>query len=332
MEAIGLDLPALTAQQKALFALALAAFVALTFAATLARRRRQSPRPNSPQSLRPRAPTPRPRRHTRGITPARRGTAPARRRPQHPAAPTARRSQNPNAPEEAPPATAVKRIVCLANSRKHGGRCVAGKALAPDGSPGEWIRPVGDREGAEVSREEREYEDGGDPKLLDIINVPVIAPTPKSCQTENWLIDARRHWRKAGAAAWDDLARMEDPPAPLWVNGISSAKGINDKVPIAEAAALTDSLRLIKVNGLRVSVSEPSNPNAAFPALRGRFRYNGVEYRLRITDPESEAAALAMDYREYQIRGARFLTVSLGEPFEGHCYKLIAAIIKPPRP
>lgn len=326
MDAIGLDLPALTAQQKALFALALAAFVALTFAATLARSRRQSPR----------APTPPTRRHTRGITPARRGIAPPRRRPQHPAAPTTRRPPNPtappNAPQEAPPATAVKRIVCLANSRKHGGRCVAGKALAPDGSPGVWIRPVGDREGAEVSRQEREYEDGSDPKLLDIINVPVIAPTPKSCQTENWLIDAKRHWRKAGAAAWDDLARMEDPPAPLWLNGISSAKGINDKVPIAEAAALSDSLRLIKVNGLRVSVSEPSNPNANFPALRGRFRYNGDEYKLRITDPESEAAALAMDYGEYQIRGARYLTVSLGEPFEGHCYKLIAAVIKPPRP
>ena len=36
----------------------------------------------------------------------------------------------------------VKRIVCLANSRKRGGRCVAGKELLADGRAGGWIRPV----------------------------------------------------------------------------------------------------------------------------------------------------------------------------------------------
>ena len=46
----------------------------------------------------------------------------------------------------------VKRIVCLANSRKLGGRCIAGKELLADGVSGSWIRPVSHREFEEVFR------------------------------------------------------------------------------------------------------------------------------------------------------------------------------------
>ncbi len=51
--------------------------------------------------------------------------------------------------------TTLKRIVCLANSRKYSGRCIAGKELLADGRPGRWIRPVSARENEEVSEHER---------------------------------------------------------------------------------------------------------------------------------------------------------------------------------
>jgi hypothetical protein len=38
----------------------------------------------------------------------------------------------------------VKRIVCLANSRKMSGRCLAGRELI-NGLPGGWVRPVSAR-------------------------------------------------------------------------------------------------------------------------------------------------------------------------------------------
>ena len=56
-------------------------------------------------------------------------------------------------------AHATKRIVCLANSSKLNGRCIAGKEIIEDGRVGDWIRPVSVREKQEVSEWERQYKD-----------------------------------------------------------------------------------------------------------------------------------------------------------------------------
>lgn len=93
----------------------------------------------------------------------------------------------------------VKRIVCLANSRKLNGRCVAGKELA-GGRPGGWVRPVSAREHEEVSEYERQYEDGSDPRVLDTMDVPLLDPRPRGYQQENWLLDPDQYWVKVGRA------------------------------------------------------------------------------------------------------------------------------------
>ena len=222
----------------------------------------------------------------------------------------------------------IKRIVCLANSRKYGGRCVAGKELLADGRAGGWIRPVSARDGEAVSERERCYADGDDPRVLDIIEVPLISPRPKTYQRENWLLNPNVRWANVGRTAWDDLQDMLDRDESLWQNGHSSSAGQNDRVPIDDTEAIADSLRLIRVDALTVTVSEPLHPSANFPVLRGRFRYNGDDYGLRITDAETESGSLKLEYRDYNV-GARYLVVSLGEPFEGHAYKIIATIIKP---
>lgn len=82
----------------------------------------------------------------------------------------------------------TKQIVCLANSRKLSGRCVAGIEIR-DGKRLGWIRPVSDRENQEVSEHERQYEDGSDPKVLDVIEVPLLRALPSGYQRENWLLD-----------------------------------------------------------------------------------------------------------------------------------------------
>ena len=221
----------------------------------------------------------------------------------------------------------VKRMVCLANSRKLKGRCIAGKEFVEQ-RPGRWIRPVSDREHEEVSEYDRQYSDGSDPRVLDIMDVPLLDPRPKGYQQENWLLDPDVSWEKVGRSPWDDLECLVDPPEPLWIDGHSTYNGRNDKIPLELADGIRSSLRLVRVNRLRLSVFKPGeafgNPKRR---VQGRFLHHGVEYLLWVTHPRYERSYLAKSDGDYDI-GECFLTVSLGEPYEGACYKLRAAIIE----
>lgn len=220
-----------------------------------------------------------------------------------------------------------KRILCLANSRKLSGRCIAGKEMVRNRPQG-WIRPVSAREHEEVSEYERQYEDGSDPRVLDIIDVELLEPRPRTYQQENWLLDPDVYWTKVGRAGWSDLARLQDPNEHLWINGHSTYNGLNDEIPLASAVALRSSLRFILVDRMTLSVFRPGvafgNPKRR---VQGRFTYNGSDYRLWVTDPGYERAHLAKADGDYEL-GPCYLTVSLGEAHKGACYKLIAAIIE----
>ena len=224
--------------------------------------------------------------------------------------------------------TESKRIVCLANSRKLAGRCIAGREWSEARGAGRWVRPVSARAGREVSEHERQYEDGSDPRVLDIVNVPVLKPMPEDWQTENWLLDPEYYWGKEGTYSWFDLPRLVDPVTPLWLDGYSTYHGRNDKIPIESIASLSSSLRLIHVGRLELEVFSPGeafgNPKRR---VQGRFSHAGKGYALWVTDPGYERKYLAKLDGAYEI-GECYLTVSLGEPYEGACYKLIAAIIE----
>ena len=223
----------------------------------------------------------------------------------------------------------TKRIVCLANSRKLNGRCIAGKEILEDGRIGRWVRPVSTRESEEVSEYERQYEDGSEPRVLDVIDVPLIRARPKNYQQENWLLDPDLYWERVRRVSWTDLAQFTDPEAPLWSNGSSTFNGENDQIPLSVAKSYDNSLRLIKVNGLKLFVFQPGkdfgNPKRR---VQGGFRYRGTDYRLWVTDAEYERQYLQRNNGVYPF-GECYLTVSLAEPYEGNSYKLIAAIIKP---
>jgi len=222
-----------------------------------------------------------------------------------------------------------KRIVCLANSRKMSGRCIAGKELLDDGKIGGWIRPVSARETEEVSEWERQYVDGSDPRLLDVIDVPLLYASPKSYQQENWLLAPEYYWEKVRLATATELPQFTDPAPPLWTDGYSTVNGHNDRIPLDQVSTITDSLRLVKVENLELQVSQPGMDFGNYRRrVQGRFRHNGVDYWLRVTDPVYERQYLQKPNGQYPM-GECFLTVSLGEPFHGYAYKLIAAIIKP---
>lgn len=217
-------------------------------------------------------------------------------------------------------------MVCLANSRKLSGRCIAGKEF--DGNrAGTWIRPISAREHEEVSEYERQYENGSDPKVLDIIDVPLVEPRPKVYQQENWLIDPEVYWTRLGTLAWEQLASFQDAPGPLWINGHHTANGLNDQIPLVLAANLNTSLKFIHIDGGEIHVVRIASQFApARRRVQGLFNYAGQRYWLWITDPVIERAFLAKPDGQYPLCES-YLTISVGEPFREHCYKLVAAII-----
>lgn len=157
------------------------------------------------------------------------------------------------------------------------------------------------------------------------MDIPLLKAQPKGYQRENCALDTSRHWRKVGSARWSDLRELSDPVASLWINGYSTARGLNDEVPLPKVKALTSSLIFIRVVKLTLSVFTYYNKKR----VQGRFQHNGTEYRLWATDPRYEELYKAKKEGDYAM-GESFLTISLSEPFteKNACYKLIAAIIE----
>lgn len=226
----------------------------------------------------------------------------------------------------------TKRILCFANSKKMSGRCIAGRELLADG-PGPWVRPISSRPTEEVTEYERQYEDGTDPRVLDIIDVPVISHHPHACQSENWLIEADEYWVRAGRAKWLNLKAFVENPAALWQNVQSTYHGMNDEIPLAMADVLPHSLHLIHLDSLQLHVFAPgTNFGNAKRRVQAAFQHRGIQYKLWVTDPLIEREYLAQD-NGTSILGESLLCLSLGEPYlkndvEWYRYKLVAAIIQ----
>lgn len=218
----------------------------------------------------------------------------------------------------------VKTIACFANSRKTAGRCIAGKEWR-DGKPGDWVRPVSTRPTHEISEEERRYENGHDPQILDILRLPCDVHQPLPHQRENHVIDPEYYWEKQGHLSWNDIHGWLDNPDTLWGLGQRSYAGLNNRVAVGQENGA--SLFLVSVERLRLLVGRkaPEYPDSK-RAVRGEFGYKGVTYRMDVTDPVVERNFLTRDDGQYDITSP-VLCISLGDSYQGHFYKLIAAVL-----
>lgn len=225
------------------------------------------------------------------------------------------------------PLPGTRTIVCLANSRKYSGACVAGKE-ALSGGFGGWIRPVSRKNTGELGTEEIQIDNAISPHLLDILCLPIEETCPKTYQSENCRIQIGR-WQHIGRLPFSKLSPLCDDMDHLWINGFHSYNGFNDRIPVAVAESeLTSSLCLITAEKLCLVVADNSR---GLPKVTARFFYRTIKYWLTVTDPDIEKQYLLRGTGEYPITESPvYLTVSIGEPFEGFCYKLVAGIILPP--
>ena len=93
--------------------------------------------------------------------------------------------------------------------------------------------------------------------------------------------------------------------------------------------SVSSSLRLIRVDALELRVFAPGEAfGNSKRRVQGRFDHAGNDYALWITDPVYERGYLSKLDGSYEL-GACYMTVNLGEPYEGSYHKLLAAIIEP---
>lgn len=216
-------------------------------------------------------------------------------------------------------------IVCLANSRKISGRCIAGKIIESK----KWIRPVSNRDGEEISEEERRYKNGQMPKLRDIISIPIKEHRPKFFQNENYLIDDAYYWGKTDVFN-GNLKDYLDYPQYLWGTDSSSNQGENDRIPEENCSNYNDSLYLIKPQTLKIIV-QVEYPGYEYEKrkVRAEFKYNDTIYIFPVTDPVIEQKYLSGGDGDFILHTENiYLCVSVGLPYNDFCYKFLASIIE----
>lgn len=213
-------------------------------------------------------------------------------------------------------------FVCLANSKKHNGRCLAGKVLI-NGNYDRWIRPITNHPHQELREREHLDQSGKDLNLLDLLEIKLINPKAELHQQENYLMDTSVPLRKYGVLEKELAISLVDFPENLWVNGHSSRKGKNDFVTQKEISGLNSSLYLLRILDFHLNVIDDNGKK-----FRGNFFYNKVEYNFAITDIAFTKEFSFKRVGQYPLKDS-LITISLGEffPTGNGYYKLIAGII-----
>jgi hypothetical protein len=217
----------------------------------------------------------------------------------------------------------IKTIVCLAASRKPGGRCIAGKDVSDKST---WVRPVSGGEEDAITNQQSCYSNGQSAQLLDIIEIPVLKPYPTQHQKENFLVDSRKKWTKKGIFDHNDLNTLLDNPSQLWQDLDSSYNGKNDRIPAGRADEINKSLFFIQVKCKILVKIEGKDFNNPHKKIRCSFKYQNTKYILSVTDPVTEQKYLSKTEGEYDV-GEKYLCVSLGLEYEGYLYLFVAAIL-----
>jgi hypothetical protein len=216
-----------------------------------------------------------------------------------------------------------KTIVCLANSYKHGGRCIAGIDI----HDGQWIRLHGNSADGSLCACEYVLDDGSEPRLLDVIEVEVHYAIRSQSHPEDWQIAPSR-WRLVERGAterqWAGLT-----------NEKTKSKGIlrdhRDRIATWELKykPLKSSLCLICPSEIYWWIREDKGKRK----YRALFHHKYVTYDFALTDPRwLDQLKLLPDgiYPHSTFAGTTsetWLTISISEPYFGFHYKLVAGVI-----
>lgn len=199
-----------------------------------------------------------------------------------------------------------ERIVILANSRKLSGKCIAGK-----NSDGDWVRLTKNNHGPIPVNEARNY------TMLTVLEVNGIANRPSNTHNYHTENSTYTGVQVIGTLNKNKLEDLIDKPDDIF--------GVGRCVAQVEAQKLNQSLLFVKVTDFCIYIKDGGQYK---DTLRGEFNYNGEVYTdISITDSATEARFANQHYPCSEDHAEAYLTISLGEIFNGAAYKLISGII-----
>lgn len=215
-------------------------------------------------------------------------------------------------------------FICLANSYKRGGRCIAGLEIEidsnnhwtvkrnADGSP-KWIRPIAQgTEYGEIPEGEAHFL-----PLLSVVRITDVVPCPQMAHSEDVNYKLMSPIGRVPSTSVV-LNKLTDDIHPLLFYTTDYS------ISIDTYAQGDHSLMMVHPEGITFHLDPTKNRAKYFMT----FKYNGVIYDFSVTDPyfyqyiEQHPDAL-------DNLSDVYITLSLGLEYEGRHHKLIAAIIIP---
>lgn len=217
-----------------------------------------------------------------------------------------------------------KHFICLANSYKHGGRCIAGIEVVPqsdgsltivrhdDGRP-RWIRPVSMSANGEIPNHLAESF-----KIFSLVKLTEVEPCPHKAHTEDV------HCSRMEICPFDLL------PTKSFLNLLIDTQHQavfyyrGKAIPATIIDRLNYSLMLIQPKNVSAYCDE-ERENSKY---RMKFTYFGSNYDFPITDPVF-LEQFKKNPEKYDDLDGVYLVLSLGLEFEGFHFKLVATVVFP---
>lgn len=219
-----------------------------------------------------------------------------------------------------------KTFICLANSYKHGNRCIAGVEIElypqqnsyvvrrdANGNP-IWFRPIHRR--AEAGAIPNSEAQGI--SVLDIVKATQVEPCPDGAQKENFFYGRLERVNRVTKDSQNLDGFVDNTHHSLFGNRGAA-------VPPDRFVNLDYSVLLIKCTQVEFYMRDRTQWEEK-PQPRGKLTYNGIEYDLPVTDPFFRQT-VQNDLQTANSFADYYITLSLGVEHDEWHSKLIACVI-----
>jgi len=205
-------------------------------------------------------------------------------------------------------------IICLANSFKNQGRCIAGI----DRQSGQWVRPISDFDDGRIPVD-NEFIPASNIRILDILNIPIDIGKKSGHEVEN-IGYINSPWQIIDRAKVVDLLKYREEKL-LFPN-------YEKAIPYQyiETQAPVRTLQLVEVK----SFACHKNSQGKWRGVIGDEKYDFADINLSITDP----LILEKLNQGQTISSHCFVCLSFGQPWRPdassplQCYRLIAGVVE----